>query len=665
MIILLIQLSIAVDLIPKLISLSQQPTALSAYLEDHVDLDQFDLPNSSALAEFFIRHYERAMAAKEAMAQGTGHYVLVVAERKPDVDNVIKLTIMNSIRFTPMLESIRSAAKNVVNHSGWIPSGLPQQKFGNMHAPDVIQQSGNYSGIHVILNAWAYMLDLFPNPRPEQRMNRVFYNHALQVINLALSGHMDIDTVQAFFNAHGFARQQLDHAVRGSVHTARIAQGTLQDIVRNLHRRPDTGAKDTAASGNALEAVSATKGDDTTRPLAKSTQWKPPVARMIAKEGLPKAKVHFEEPGERLINGTTAQRAPPNQAVTEAPYNLAESNNMILECQRAKMKNRFPDTPASNQSVTPIESRQPLPHRIHADTLLEEDDLHLAIASLTQGIDTQRSSLVFAYGLPQHFQTLRQADFAVAANHGSNFVGGPRPLIMPLVFNWQDRSGEEGAVPGSNVHEDNLSGHSVVAFAERIYDPESPVNIQLTIVDSAEGNVSRDRIVQRAQIIIGNSNWLGRPSTHPPRPVFGEPYFVSYPRQRNGTACGLHVILNAWVFALGGLRNNRAFYPSESFYMEAVEMINLALAGCSDSYTIRAWLQTSRYALPEEGETRDCDETVVMYGHETLRRLWETRAEAEISEEEDRVMQQSLHEREDNRLVQRALWEAGFRERNQ
>ncbi|KAI9777357.1 MAG: hypothetical protein M1835_005255 [Candelina submexicana] len=638
------------DLVQKLQTLPQEPHTLSAYLNDHAHL-----PANSDFASEFISRRAAATIAKEHMA---GHYVLVVAEKALTSQDPIMFSILNSATPIPSLETIRRAAQDVVRHSGWLPSGL-EPIFGKVQSTAVPQQSGYRSGIHVILNAWAYMLQYSYYIIPTKRMNRVFYHHALQVINLALSGHMNAETLRAFFHAHGFAYQRLDDAAIAPMHTYPIYQRTLEDTVKKI-RQLETEARNIQLAKNALdlaqEAINVDSNTPTTTIVPSEVA---PTAQVLPSENLPKRRVQFELPPDKPTSENTAP-LPPKKAPADQPGKgfFADENRKVLDHQRAMMESLFPDTPLPSPNLGSSDPRQPRPHRIRVNTLLDEDDMHLAITALTQGINSQHGSQVFAFGLPHHFQILRGADLTDVAHAYANIVGGPQPLIMPLLFNSQDVSRGEGVVTDLDLHPDDLSGHNVVAFAERIYDPESPVNVQLTFFDSAEGHVRRDLIVQRGEIIIRNSHWLGRPATYPPEPVFGEPNFVCYPRQRNGTACGLHVIFNAWVLALGDLKNNKAFYPSEPFYRQGVEVVNLAMAGCTDSTTIRAWLLTSRYALMGDGWRRECDKTIVMYDLTTLRDLWEAMAEVEDEEEQDRVIQQSLGEAEDDREVQKAIEES-------
>ncbi|KAI4220360.1 MAG: hypothetical protein L6R36_007675 [Xanthoria steineri] len=83
------------------------------------------------------------------------------------------------------------------------------------------QVSPNSCGIHAILHAWGYILGLpalNSNVRLHgQQLNtqwqaaaeeETFITDAVRMINLAVAGHMDFRTIQAFFNHYGFCQLQ-------------------------------------------------------------------------------------------------------------------------------------------------------------------------------------------------------------------------------------------------------------------------------------------------------------------------------------------------------------------------------------------------------------------------------------------------------------------------
>ncbi|KAJ9644618.1 hypothetical protein H2199_003581 [Coniosporium tulheliwenetii] len=71
---------------------------------------------------------------------------------------------------------------------------------------------------------------------------------------------------------------------------------------------------------------------------------------------------------------------------------------------------------------------------------------------------------------------------------------------------------------------------------------------------------------------------------------------VSAALQQNGDACGIHTILNAWSFAFGSQLNTR-FVATDKFYKLAAEVIDLAIAGHIDFWTIYAFLKSFKYIL--------------------------------------------------------------------
>ncbi|KAI4217812.1 MAG: hypothetical protein LQ349_009008 [Xanthoria aureola] len=83
------------------------------------------------------------------------------------------------------------------------------------------QVSPNSCGIHAILHAWGYMLGLpalnsnvrlhgqrFTTQWQADAEEEAFITDAVKMINLAVAGHMDFRTIQAFFNHYGFCQLQ-------------------------------------------------------------------------------------------------------------------------------------------------------------------------------------------------------------------------------------------------------------------------------------------------------------------------------------------------------------------------------------------------------------------------------------------------------------------------
>ena len=149
-----------------------------------------------------------------------GHLLFAVA--RFDGKRTVTSIIMDSC---PYIERrrIQHAIEKIVRNSGWLKANLggkSQQidspivfRHSNRSVPR--QDSTNSCGIFSILNAWAHMfgLDIVReekrNGDPDDGITAAqFIRNALRMINLAMSGHMDSEVIQAFFNGYGYVELQ-------------------------------------------------------------------------------------------------------------------------------------------------------------------------------------------------------------------------------------------------------------------------------------------------------------------------------------------------------------------------------------------------------------------------------------------------------------------------
>ncbi|KAL8884495.1 MAG: hypothetical protein Q9215_007470 [Flavoplaca cf. flavocitrina] len=158
-----------------------------------------------------------------------GHTVFVVAQRvgeHPIRGDRIRAIVMDSRPGAESNQRIKDNIGKTIRRIGWLGMDMNGRQIENRDAPPELvevqtpqvphQISENSCGIHAILHAWAYMLGL-PALDSQTRLNGQLYtpdeesrfiNDALRMINLALVGHMDLHTIQAFFNYYGFCQLQ-------------------------------------------------------------------------------------------------------------------------------------------------------------------------------------------------------------------------------------------------------------------------------------------------------------------------------------------------------------------------------------------------------------------------------------------------------------------------
>ena len=181
-----------------------------------------------------------------------GHLLLVIAEKDPQAPNNINTTVYDSCPGYIDPSEIRATYQSVITHSGWL--GLSQEYVPLPILPSFISETdahvarqppsgGNTCGIYTILAAWAYMLNIPLYQSPERKRRRGFggsqdfHKKAAEMIDLALGGHMDAETVQAFMNAFGYCVEQDIQAPLPSVRAVdaeRLQTGMLQAVVEEL-----------------------------------------------------------------------------------------------------------------------------------------------------------------------------------------------------------------------------------------------------------------------------------------------------------------------------------------------------------------------------------------------------------------------------------------------
>ncbi|KAL8760989.1 MAG: hypothetical protein Q9184_002859, partial [Pyrenodesmia sp. 2 TL-2023] len=152
-----------------------------------------------------------------------GHTVLAVAKRRGD--GAIDTIIMDSCLGYILPNRIRRSLRKTVCQNGWermdLETGfaLPLDEEPSFTEKWLVvphQEGIDTCGIYTILNAWVYMLGLTPigstararYGEPTLWPGLDFPEAARRIINLALRGHMDLLTVQAFLNTYGYCELQ-------------------------------------------------------------------------------------------------------------------------------------------------------------------------------------------------------------------------------------------------------------------------------------------------------------------------------------------------------------------------------------------------------------------------------------------------------------------------
>ena len=186
--------------------------------------------------------------------EGDAHIVLVVCRRKEDEPKKVDMLVMDSFKQNVPADRIHDAVFTVIRKSGWwggldmagrardadeIPVLVEEERLAVPH-----QDTPMTCGIHTILNGWVYMMNL---PAINQG-HRIYYHAradkagelneeawfmglAREVINLALAGHMDTLTIQAFMNVVGFCQLQDRKDAVKAFKTPALTDDTLLELL--------------------------------------------------------------------------------------------------------------------------------------------------------------------------------------------------------------------------------------------------------------------------------------------------------------------------------------------------------------------------------------------------------------------------------------------------
>lgn len=253
-----------------------------------------------------------------------------------------------------------------------------------------------------------------------------------------------------------------------------------------------------------------------------------------------------------------------------------------------------------------FDSTSEVPHQLDGYTNLGIDDVVLAIAAVRFGFDTLDRGPCFGNS-DLYAHTRCQPECGMAC------VGTSHSFIMPLFFDEssKDLIGElwsnikqppqetfsqvqSDKEPSSklNTPSSGKPRHCMLAFA---LCSENYEDVNIEFYDSDPAGEEKTLIRETARNLVRNSGWLRNKW-----PKFVNERWRQSPGQFKDTS-GIHTILNAWSIMINLQVNEKQNYQMRSeFYAEAVKVINFALAGRLDSLAIRAFLQCSGYAQPQE-----------------------------------------------------------------
>ena len=150
-----------------------------------------------------------------------GHHILCLAEEitRSDIRPEVSLEFWDSFRDPRYMQRGFEQARRTIERSFFFAHCLRDYRERRRHRCS--RQCGLECGVHVILNAWAWLLDLQIRAQdPQRNHSRVtfpesFYRQARRVINLTLGGRMDEQGIRDFLIAYGYVEDD-GSAARGT-----------------------------------------------------------------------------------------------------------------------------------------------------------------------------------------------------------------------------------------------------------------------------------------------------------------------------------------------------------------------------------------------------------------------------------------------------------------
>ena len=503
-------------------------------------------------------------------------------------------------------ELVKEVARNIVRECGWFQLGenpVFHDDFDRwIDVPSATKTENRHTlGHHMVLNAWAYMLDVQFQEKSSFKVkddddDPSFYDTVESMIEYALQGRLDGATISQFMlesyytsdtneTSKPLLEQRItDGATKKSIlgfKSINMSQDVFQGVMHELRRHPQSRKISSANKKRSTPAVRSSELDMEV-PKRKSRKSRIDEERRAKIIALISKLYNKGDPYQGRSN------SPPNSPArhpeilhTEKDWrNLLLKNLETYEALMAKM------------SATERAKLMTVKHNYYVD-----QQVVLAIAAVWKPIFNTRRMV--AFGTDATFSDSRSLDVADALQQ---WVAGrrPIPLILPL------RGHGENFTLSTNIRS---VGHWALAIAK----PPAGKGKETEVVDvhllnSTETTNVQEHIFAAAENVTRHTGWLGMNQDG----LSALPYHGSFvrktqkvPYQKANWSCGLHVVISAWAIILKiPIMSQTQWRGGDKAYQDfcqfGTRVINCALAGFMDTRTIQAFLNTSGFARPQD-----------------------------------------------------------------
>lgn len=611
-------------------------------------------PSDSLIMPLFFRQGEAG--------NNRDHHVLAVAERM-DQAGAIRLIFMCShlrersekkevVRYPVLQQTIREAAQNIVRNSGWMPNNM-QPIFHRSNqvwrmVPDAVATTGvaalkDTSAYQVVLNAWAYMLDIQINIRHVRNVRQLsdpLYVGTLKLINMALDGRIDSQTIRCFLLEMEYGLNTVGRRlsrirdVDEMRDQRRVLDGTRAFLMNN--EIFDRLIKAFRTNPNQAPAQGISRASSSERPIVG-------VGPAEGTGGGSEKPVDIQGPTEEhlkvVMNLLMSIRPPSPKGPQPGPMTKTDwmakfqSNHGRFMAQMRKVRH--------------------FPLKIGKDTELSDEQIFSAIGAIWHPL--WKKGVRFSFAVPSTCTLNRKLEKLEVGNRAIAGSGGEYPLILPLlghgnkfltgedVQKEEERKEKEGAEnnkgkqPGKAEKETNTQktknhtkggppndkkktekdkdptkwvepgglGHYVLVVADRI--PTTDMTVRIQLLDSFPTVTDKGAIWDVANSLVRQIGWLDYDVANNRAVVVNPQNTLQCQRkalhQSCGNTCGLHVILNAWAFMLNielARDRRRGSVSASVFYRVGHQVVNCVMAGCYDTETIQAFMIAYGFAADPE-----------------------------------------------------------------
>jgi hypothetical protein len=515
------------------------------------------------------------------------------------------------------------------------------------------QPTTNECGYFTILNAWSLALGLELNPDVRLRWTDSFFQEMQDVIHLVRLGYADWELIFAFLRCHDFVRDGVvpenrrfarTHDTRSEDIYGLEFEGLLymetqhwtkQNYQTEAFRRMMNCNRVPSMSGRLHNGPKAFPSDNWVGPNAKQEY-----ATRLLRFGLLNVD-HTEKQLRaelRDLMKTRVENSLKKLQSASSPSGKSEVDGFV-QAIREEISSHYEgmDSDIQTNPAKWIDETIGLYEYIRKNARLRaklgksgvakvndwkrflfDSELNLAMASVLEAIDNLQSGLHVATGSETPFAggfsltTSTNIQMGLSGAEGAPLSRPRRAWLIPLVASqhtllpglekWADKNGKVYKAPSNPA-----GGHSFLVLVQEMpnYEANDPpgTHFEINIFDSCLQpfqNV-REFFRERVEDAAHALGW----STH--RNNSGESTFdgqlyvqEELPQQApGGYQCGHHVLINAWIIAMG-LRHNEGVIFNDTIYAELYALAQAATTGILDWRTLVAWF--FRHGLTFERE---------------------------------------------------------------